>query len=102
MKFFAEYANLNEYLRADSEVDWHHPAIQAKANALFIGCDNEIEAVSRVFDFICNSVDHSADIKSHRVRRIASEVLHYGEGICYAKTMLLAALLRHNGIPCGF
>ncbi len=32
----------------------------------------------------------------------ASEVLYYGEGLCYAKSHLLAALLRAQGIPTGF
>jgi transglutaminase-like putative cysteine protease len=32
----------------------------------------------------------------------ASDVLLYGTGYCYAKSHLLAALLRANGIPAGF
>jgi transglutaminase-like putative cysteine protease len=32
----------------------------------------------------------------------ASEVLASGTGYCYAKSHLLAALLRANGIPAGF
>jgi transglutaminase-like putative cysteine protease len=31
----------------------------------------------------------------------ASEVLHAGTGYCYAKSHLLAALLRANGVPAG-
>ncbi|GIP37751.1 hypothetical protein J31TS4_10310 [Paenibacillus sp. J31TS4] len=34
--------------------------------------------------------------------RTASEVLRHREGICYAKSNLLAALLRASGIPAGF
>ena len=32
----------------------------------------------------------------------ASEVIKHGQGICYAKSHLLAALLRCLGIPTGF
>jgi len=32
----------------------------------------------------------------------ASDVLIYGTGYCYAKSHLLAALLRANAIPAGF
>ena len=39
----------------------------------------------------------SAEIQAHP----ASEVLRFGEGICYAKSHLLAALLRGRGIPAG-
>jgi transglutaminase-like putative cysteine protease len=33
---------------------------------------------------------------------VASDVLHHRTGLCYAKSHLLAALLRANRIPCGF
>lgn len=42
------------------------------------------------------------DIKGTRVTCKASDVLKYKEGICYAKSNLLAALLRSQGIPTGF
>lgn len=102
MNLLLEKQNLSEYLQADQEVDWHHPAIEAKAQTLFAGCRDETDAIQTAFDFVCNEIAHSGDIHSHRVTRSASEVLQYGEGICYAKSMLLAALLRYYGIPCGF
>ena len=33
---------------------------------------------------------------------IASDVLRFRTGMCYAKSHLLAAMLRSIGIPCGF
>lgn len=102
MLFFPDKTNLNDYLRADREVDRRHPAVEARAEALSAGCENEEAAVRAAFEFVCNGIAHSADIRSRRITRTASEVLLQGEGICYAKSMLLAALLRHCGIPCGF
>jgi len=46
-------------------------------------------------------VAHSWDIQSRRVTGRASDVLRHREGICYAKSHLLAALLRGRGIPAG-
>ena len=39
--------------------------------------------------------------KTNPVTLKASEVLQHGTGFCYAKSHLLAALLRANGIPAG-
>ena len=83
-------------------MDFHHPAIQPKASELFAECATEDDCVSRAFEFVCNDIPHSADIHSRCVTRSASEVLLRREGICYAKSMLLAALLRAREIPCGF
>jgi hypothetical protein len=46
-------------------------------------------------------VQHSWDVRSHRVTRTASEVLVHREGLCHAKSHLLATLLRHLGVPSG-
>lgn len=50
-------------------------------------------------DEIKHSGDYPSDIPTTRK---ASEVLEYQTGWCYAKAILLAALLRANGIPTGF
>ncbi|MCG8428798.1 MAG: transglutaminase family protein, partial [Chromatiales bacterium] len=43
----------------------------------------------------------SLDYKLNPVTCKASEVLEHGTGYCYAKSHLLAALLRANSIPAG-
>jgi transglutaminase-like putative cysteine protease len=58
-------------------------------------------AARRVFLFVRDEVAHSWDAQSRRVTRSASDVLAFREGICYAKSHLAAALLRHHGIPAG-
>ncbi|MEA4863539.1 MAG: transglutaminase family protein [Victivallaceae bacterium] len=102
MMIIPEKTDLESYLKADECVDFQHPAIARKAEELLAGCGDEETAVHIAFDFVCDAIPHSADICSHKVSRTASEVLLNGEGICYAKTMLLAALLRWYGIPVGF
>lgn len=46
-------------------------------------------------------IKHSWDVQDKRVTKTAAEVLEQGVGICWAKSNLLAALLRANGIPAG-
>lgn len=45
---------------------------------------------------------HSVDYQMNPVTCRASDVLKHKTGYCYAKSHLLAALLRANGIPAGF
>jgi transglutaminase-like putative cysteine protease len=49
-----------------------------------------------------DEIKHSVDYKMNPLTCRASDVLKYGTGYCYAKSHLLAALLRANGIPTGF
>ena len=98
----AENTELNSYLISDSAVDFSHPAIQEQAKILFHSPMNEEETIKTAFDFVCNEIPHSADIHSCIVSRTASEVLLNKEGICYAKSLLLAAFLRLKNIPTGF
>jgi transglutaminase-like putative cysteine protease len=46
-------------------------------------------------------IRHSVDYQVQPLSCSASEVLRLGAGFCYAKSHLLAALLRANGIPAG-
>lgn len=46
-----------------------------------------------------DEVGHSFDVADPRVMVTASEVLEQCVGLCYAKSHLLAALLRAEGVP---
>ncbi|MEN6610121.1 MAG: transglutaminase family protein [Methanoregulaceae archaeon] len=48
-----------------------------------------------------DKIRHSGDHQLNPVTLRASGVLKYRTGYCYAKSHLLAALLRANGIPTG-
>jgi len=92
---------LKDYLICDREVDFDHPAIRQKAKELFTG-KTKLEIIQSAFTFVRDQISHSYDIQNRQITRTASEVLLTGHGICYAKSMLLAALLRSQNIPCGF
>src|SRR2546428_7177495 len=61
----------------------------------------KIKLAQTIFEWVRDQVAHSSDIGSRRITARASDVLIYREGICYAKSHLLAALLRSSGIPAG-
>ena len=101
MKYILDRSDINDYLAADQYIDFDNPLIQKKANELFAELSDEEEKIKVAFEFVRDEIDHSADIDSERVTKRASEVLEYKEGICFAKSLLLAALLRCAKIPAG-
>ncbi len=94
-------APLTDYRKPSAWIDFEHPEVQ-KHLAANSGDGRMEEAVIRAdFEFVRDQVAHSWDIQSRRVTGRASEVLRHREGICYAKSHLLVALLRGRGIPAG-
>ena len=102
MDYILERNHIEDYLKDSRYVDFRADNIQKEAGRLFDGCGDECAKIKAAFEFVRDDVAHSWDIQSERITRTASEVLRYREGICYAKSMLLAALLRSAGIPTGF
>lgn len=93
--------NLEIYQTASDYIDWQHPQIAAKARQLATGTKDPVEIARRCFEFVRDEIRHSWDYRQNPVTCRASEVLVHGTGYCYAKSHLLAALLRANGIPAG-
>jgi transglutaminase-like putative cysteine protease len=83
-------------------VDFSHPFIQSTVFDLLADSQDEIQIVQTAFEYVRDSIAHAFDINSTRVTCKASEVLSLKHGICYAKSNLLAAILRCKGIPAGF
>lgn len=91
-----------KFLQATSYVDWNHPAILRKSSELCATLSNDVDIAQRIFEWVRDEIPHSKDINASIVTKKASEVLLMGTGVCYAKTMLLAALLRAQKIRTGF
>jgi len=102
MILFCESKKLEDYLLELNEVNYSNSIIKKKADELFNRSQTEIEKAKIAFEFVRDAVSHSWDIQSKRVTCNASDVLDFKEGICYAKSHLLASLLRLQGIPTGF
>src|SRR5215207_1202236 len=90
---------MEEYLRSTDIIDWDNPAVLELAQEL--GTGTKLEVAQRCFEWVRDEVRHSMDYKLNPVTCAASEVLEARTGYCYAKSHLLAALLRANDIPAG-
>lgn len=91
----------SSYLEHSDYVDWQHAAIQAQAQVLAAGTTEACTIAQRCFLFVRDQIRHSVDHLLNPVTVHASEVLQHGTGFCFAKSHLLAALLRANGIAAG-
>jgi transglutaminase-like putative cysteine protease len=94
-------SSLTLYLSYSQFIDWNHPAIAAKAAELARGSADSVETAKRCFEFVRDRIRHSWDFQLNPVTCKASDVLLHATGYCFAKSHLLAALLRANGIPAG-
>ncbi|PAD21505.1 transglutaminase [Terribacillus saccharophilus] len=102
LNLIPEKHSYDDYLIESDVMDFSHPLIKEKIRELISFQMSEIDIVRVVFNYVRDSIAHSWDIQSQRVTCKASEVLTHKEGICYAKSNLLAAMLRSVNIPTGF
>ncbi|PAV28913.1 transglutaminase [Virgibacillus profundi] len=94
--------NLQAYLEETSIIDYSHPIIQAKVEDFKRMEKTKKELAEIAFYFVRDEIGHSFDLNSTLVTITASETLEQKEGICFAKSHLLAAFLRAMNIPAGF
>lgn len=92
---------MQAYLAASTYIDWQTPTVLAQAKALAQDAQSMEQIAQRCFKFVRDQIQHSWDFQRNPVTCKASDVLLHGTGFCYAKSHLLAALLRANGIPAG-
>lgn len=92
---------LQPYLANSLYIDWRHPLIIEKAQLLARNQANQTAIAKACFEFVRDEIKHSVDHQANPVTCKASAVLEYQTGFCYAKSHLLAALLRANHIPAG-
>lgn len=93
---------MEPYLESTDIIDWHEPRVKALADELSQQASDETSLTRIVFEWVRDNIQHCIDFGRDEVTCRASEVLSVGTGFCYAKSHLLAALLRANQIPVGF
>ena len=96
------FPGCREFLASTDVVDWYHPDVQTAAWFLAGGESDPVKVAKRCFEWVRDEIQHCMDFRRTEVTCRASEVLTHGTGFCYAKSHLLAAVLRANGIPAGF
>ena len=94
--------NIEEYLQEDDVVDYGNKRVKQLADALYQETRDEAEYIEKAYEYVRDHIAHSADANENAITCSASEVLEAGHGICFAKSHLLAALLRYKSIPAGF
>lgn len=92
---------MQRYLSPSTYIDFDTPEVQAVARRLAEGAASELDVARACFEFVRDAIRHSVDYQLNPVTCKASDVLRHKTGYCYAKSHLLAALLRANGIPAG-
>lgn len=92
---------MQRYLAPSRYIDFEHEDVMALARELAGDASSERSVAQRCFEFVRDEIRHSSDFKLNPVTCKASDVLRHKTGFCYAKSHLLAALLRANGIPAG-
>ncbi|NOT63137.1 MAG: transglutaminase family protein [Acidobacteria bacterium] len=90
-----------EFLSSTKIIESDADEIVSLASSLAVR-GNSTETAKRCFEWVRDNITHSFDADAEIVTCAATAVLRERTGICYAKTHLLAALLRANAIPAGF
>jgi transglutaminase-like putative cysteine protease len=89
------------YLVGNEVIDLDHHSIRQFAATLRAEHPDDMTFAQAAFEYARDEVLHSWDAQDLRVTLSASETLREGVGLCFAKTHLLAGLLRAEGIPTG-
>ena len=88
------------YLLPSAAVNYEDPSVALLASKL--KRDTLSGTVKSCFEWVRDNIKHSSDFELNPVTWRASDVLTHGTGYCFAKSHLLAALLRANGVAAGF
>ncbi|MDO3385483.1 transglutaminase family protein [Gilvimarinus sp. SDUM040013] len=94
-------SNLALYLAVSHYINWDDNSVQNKSAQLTGHLTNDTDKAAACFHFVRDEIAHSWDFQRSPTTCRASDVLASATGYCYAKSHLLAALLRAADIPAG-
>lgn len=92
--------NLEKFLEPTELIDWKHPLILEKSNALFTAKESDSAKAEVIFYFI-REIPYAFDISFNAKDYKASAILQANRGFCTQKAILFCALARSAGIPAG-
>ena len=105
MRVIPDVNDLQEYLKSSKIIDFNSMGdnnMMALANKIENSSTDKLDYIKKAYEYVRDAIAHSADINHDLLTFTASEVLKEKHGICFAKSHLLAALLRCKGVPTGF
>ncbi|KAA0208460.1 MAG: transglutaminase family protein [Ignavibacteria bacterium] len=103
MELRLESNDIRDYLREIPPiVRFDTPLIREAIETIESQASTPREKAKKAFELSRDKIQHSFDTKSKVITINAEETLEKSEGICFAKSHLLATLLRGMKIPAGF
>ncbi len=93
--------DLEEFLRFDNVIAVN-TEIREKTAELLNASGDEVDQARSIFEWVRDNIDHTKDIGQEIVTCKATDTFAKRTGICFAKSHLLASMMRLVGIPCGF
>ena len=103
MQLQMESEDLNDYLKElPPVIQFNTPLIKEQIRSIESQTSSMKERAKIAFELARDEIKHSFDTKNQVINIGAEETLENKEGICFAKSHLLASLLRGMGIPTGF
>lgn len=101
MELIQQHPEISAYLAADEAIDHEHSVVREAVAALTREGDDAYTYARTAFEYVRDTIPHSGDSGDPHVTWRASDVLATRNGICYAKSIALTALLRARAIPAG-
>lgn len=101
MELIQQEPDILAYLAVGEAVDHDHPLVRATADTLAAAHPDAYAYAKAAFEYVRDTIPHSADSGDLRVTWRASDVLELGTGICYAKSIAYVALLRARSLPAA-
>lgn len=77
-------------------------AIRDRTSEIVQSLGDDESKARAIFEWVRDFIPHTKDIGGDVVTCSAIDVLGQGTGICFAKSHLVAAMMRLEGIHCGF
>jgi len=103
MQLQLESSNLQDYVQEiEGIIDFTSPFVQQTIQDIERATSDPIKKAELAFLFARDEIAHSFDTKSKKITISAEDAIKNREGICFAKSHVLAALLRGMFIPTGF
>lgn len=94
---------MKEFLKSSDIIDFYEKSLSDFIDQLFPKKSmKRNEIIEAAFKWVRDNIQHSFDFNNHTITAKASDVFFHRTGICFGKSHLLAAILRHQNIPCGF
>ncbi|MFE4620418.1 transglutaminase family protein [Streptomyces sp. NPDC056747] len=101
MELVQQHPEISAYLAVGEAVDHDHPLVREVADRLTVDHPDAYSYAEAAYTYVRDTIPHSQDSGDLRVTWRASDVLEQRTGICYAKSLAYAALLRARSIPAA-